>query len=75
MCLGLAGRKAEFTHFTNSALTITFSGPDDCILTYNELCLPLRAVKATQLIEFEIEALWTVSTHALEAWRYVAKVI
>jgi len=41
--------------------------------TYNEICLPLRAVKATQLIEFEIEAVWTVSPRALETWRYVAK--
>jgi len=44
-------------------------------VTYNEICLPLKAVKATQLIEFEIEAVWTMSPRALETWRYVAKAI
>ena len=45
------------------------------LVTYNKLCLPLRAVRATLLIEFEIEAMWTVSPRALETRRYVAKAI
>jgi hypothetical protein len=43
--------------------------------TINFVYPSLRAVRATLLIEFEIEAVWTVSPRALETWRYVAKAI
>jgi len=74
MLLGLADRRTKFTHFTKSAFAVTLCRMI-VFVTYSELCLPLRAVKATQLIEFEIEAVWTMIPRALETWRYVAKAI
>jgi hypothetical protein len=78
MCLGPTDRPTEErnSHISHTLLLPSlFLGLTIVFVTYNEFCLPLRAVKATQLIEFEIEALWTLSTRALETWRYVAKVI